>query len=99
MRERGWDFSKIDSLLSMCEKVLESYKSHNLGVPAALKAYLFATWFRSKIDGSENKQFEQDMKKIVELTMTVDKMEPFDPEKVADLGTIMIGIFDLIIKC
>ena len=40
------------------------------------------------------------MKKIVEMTLAIDKMEPFNPEKVvADLGTIMIGIFDLIIKC
>ncbi len=89
--------SKIDSLLDMCEIVLEPYKSHNLGVPSALKAYLFTTWFRSKIDGTENKQVEQDMKRIVELTMKIDKMEPFDPEKVPDLGTLMIGIFDLII--
>ena len=38
------------------------------------------------------------MKKIVNLVLQVGLHEPYDPNKVADLGTIMIGIFDLIIK-
>ena len=38
------------------------------------------------------------MKEIVNLVLKVGLMEPYDPKKVTDLGTIMIGIFDQIVK-
>ena len=38
------------------------------------------------------------MKKTVTLVLSVGLMEPYNPEKTTDLGSIMIGIFDQIIK-
>ena len=38
------------------------------------------------------------MKKIVELVLKVGLMEPYNPQRVTDLGTIMIGIFEEIVK-
>ena len=38
------------------------------------------------------------MKKIVTLVLSVGLMEPYNPEKTTDLGSIMIGIIDYDIK-
>ena len=38
------------------------------------------------------------MKQIVTLVLSVGLMEPYNPKKTTDLGSIMIGIFDQIIK-
>ena len=40
----------------------------------------------------------KEMKDIVVLVLRVGLMEPYDPLKTTDLGSIMIGIFNEIVK-
>lgn len=68
-----------------------------------MKATLFRDWFRTKTGAHNDEELYgqkmgEEMKQIVNLVLKVGLMEPYDPKKVTDLGTIMIGIFDQIVK-
>jgi len=39
------------------------------------------------------------MKQIIKMTVEASKAEPYDPAKITDLGTTMLGLFDNIFKC
>ena len=60
--EQGWDLSKIDSLISLVTKLIQPYKEADIALPATTKAFVFVTWFRTKIDGEEDSVLNASMK-------------------------------------
>ena len=79
--EQGWDLSKIESLISLVTKVIQPYKEADIALPATMKAFVFETWFRTKIDGGEDIVASESTKKIIQMTVEASKAEPYDPAK------------------
>ena len=93
----------MQELFETIKETVQPFTDRQVDIPCFMKAQLFRDWFRTKTgahndDETYGDQLTVEMKKIVELVLQVGLHEPYDPNKVADLGTIMIGIFDLIIK-
>jgi len=53
--ERGWDLDKVEPLLTLVEKLIQPYKEAGIALPGMVKAFCFVTWFRTKVDGSDDR--------------------------------------------